>query len=338
MVRGCPSKNCPMSSAPAHLRAAAAAAAVVAAGRRAAGGASSYRREWRAAPRDGLGAWRGMGAGVRGSCVPRRPLVWAAAAARALSSRGSADDVRASLRAVVDPDLQSDVVALGFVGNVAVVPAGGGEFGKAAVSVDLVLNTPACPTKEALRHACSEAVLALPWVESVQVRLSAERRRRARENPKTQAAASSGLKDVQRIVAVSSAKGGVGKSTVSVNVAYAIARLGGKVGIFDADLQGPSLPTMIALDNPRVTKSARSETLMAPLEHEGVKLMSYGFSAKAQKGQAAVMRGPMVASTVTNLLKSTDWGDLDYVSAVPMRPSMCCLAGRECLCGRLGHG
>ncbi len=302
---------------------------MAAAGRRAvrhpAGCAPSYHREWRAAPRAGLDAWRGSNAVVGGACVPRRAPVWAAAA-RALSSCGSADDVRASLCAVVDPDLQSDVVALGFVGTVPVEPARGGDGGKAAVSVDLVLNTPACPTQEALRHACSEAVLALPWVESVEVRVSAERRRRARENPKTQAAASSGLKDVQRIIAVSSAKGGVGKSTVSVNVAYAIARLGGKVGIFDADLQGPSLPTMIALDNPRVTKSARSESLMAPLEYEGVKLMSYGFSAKAQKGQAAVMRGPMVASTVTNLLKSTDWGDLDYVSALLMSPHVlpCC--------------
>jgi len=257
---------------------------------------------------------------LRASAWCRLPL-WVAA--RAMSTRGSADDVRASLSAVADPDLQSDVVSLGFVRNVAVAPAGGGS--KAAVSVDLVLSTPAWPTKEALQQACRDAVMALPWVESVEVRLSAERRRVARENPKTQAASSSGLKDVQRIIAVSSAKGGVGKSTVSVNLAYAIARLGGKVGIFDADLQGPSLPTMVALDNPRVTKSPRSETLMQPLQHADVKLMSYGFSAKAQKGQAAVMRGPMVASTVTNLLKSTDWGDLDYVCVCPCAPACAAL-------------
>ena len=215
------------------------------------------------------------------------------------------EEVRARLRTVLEPDLQSDVVALEFIKGITVEGS--------RVSFDLVLNTPACPTKDVLQQACGDAVEALPWVQSVDVRLAFERRGKARQDPKAQAAASSGLKHVKRIIAVSSAKGGVGKSTVSVNLAFAIARLGGSVGIFDADLQGPSLPTMVALDNPKVSKSPTSDSLMSPLECQGVKLMSYGFSAKAQKGQAAVMRGPMVASTVSNLLKSTEWGDLDYL-------------------------
>jgi len=240
----------------------------------------------------------------RGACAESLGGTWGLA--RAMSSSViSADEVRACLRAVMEPNLQANVVALDFVRNITVTGAG--------VSFDLVLNTPACPTKETLKQTCIDAVAALPWVESVDVHLSAEHRARKRDDPKTQAAASSGLKDVKRIIAVSSAKGGVGKSTVSVNLAYAIARLGGKVGIFDADVQGPSLPTMVALENPKVVKSPVNDSLMVPLEYEGVKLMSYGFSAKARKGQAAVMRGPMVASTVSTLLKSTDWGPLDYM-------------------------
>jgi metal-sulfur cluster biosynthetic enzyme len=226
---------------------------------------------------------------------------------RALTSgsSGTVEDVMVSLRKVVEPDLGSDVVSLEFVKNVRVEGV--------AVSIDLVLNTPACPTKDALRQACHDAVAALPWVESAQVHLSVEHRPKQRLDPKSQAAASSGLKNVKRIIAVSSAKGGVGKSTVAVNLAYGIAQLGGSVGIFDADLQGPSLPTMCALENPKVRKSPVSDALMEPLALEGVKLMSYGYSAKAQQGKAAVMRGPMVAATVSNLVKSTDWGELDYL-------------------------
>ena len=244
------------------------------------------------------------------ACLGASQTAWSGGAhfmcRRAASTAAAAEDeVRARLRAVAEPDLGLDVVALGFVQRVAVTGAN--------VSVDLVLNTPACPTREALVEACRSAVAALPWVETIEVHVSFMPRAKRRQDPKTQASASSGLKDVKRIVAVSSAKGGVGKSTVSVNLAFAIAQLGGRVGIFDADLQGPSLPTMCAIDSPKVRKSPNSDTLMEPLEYEGVKLMSYGFSAKAQQGKAAVMRGPMVASTVSNLVKSTDWGDLDYL-------------------------
>ena len=278
--------------------------------------AKSSTRLLSSSTRDGMAALSARYSwAASGRSNPSVKAVYGCGGARWTSSAISrVEDVRARLRNVMEPDLQSDLETLNFVKNVTVEGA--------AVSFDLVFNTPAHPNKEALRQAAVNAVKQLPWVETVTISVSSEHRPRKRPNPKTQAAASSGLKDVKRIIAVSSAKGGVGKSTVSVNLAYALALLGGKVGIFDADLQGPSLPVMVALDNPKVTKSAKSDALIEALEYEGVKLMSYGFSAKAQKGEAAVMRGPMVATTVATLLKTTDWGALDYL-VIDFPPGNC---------------
>ena len=104
-----------------------------------------------------------------------------------------------------------------------------------------------------------------------------------------------GLKDVKNIIAVSSCKGGVGKSTVAVNFAYSLQKLGHKVGIFDADIYGPSLPTMISPDVPHLFQDEHDPNKIAPVVFSGVKCMSYGF---ATSGQSAIMRGPMISNLV----------------------------------------
>jgi Mrp family chromosome partitioning ATPase len=119
-----------------------------------------------------------------------------------------------------------------------------------------------------------------------------------------------GLKDVKNIIAVSSCKGGVGKSTVAVNFAYSLQKLGYKVGIFDADIYGPSLPTMISPDVPHLFQDENDPNKIAPVMFSGVKCMSYGF---ATSGKSAIMRGPMISNLVVQLIGQTNWGDVDYL-------------------------
>eukprot|EP00290_Baffinella_frigidus_P005113 CAMPEP_0180131154 /NCGR_PEP_ID=MMETSP0986-20121125/8260_1 /TAXON_ID=697907 /ORGANISM="non described non described, Strain CCMP2293" /LENGTH=533 /DNA_ID=CAMNT_0022070995 /DNA_START=51 /DNA_END=1652 /DNA_ORIENTATION=+ len=237
--------------------------------------------------------------GKRAGCIPaggKRAMSGAAHGAT-----GKEAEVYDQLRNVIDPDFKQDIVSLGFIKQLVVSPEG-------EVSFDLELTTPACPVKEEFRTSCSDYLRTLSWVTAVKVNITSQTKVKQGRNQ-----GCPGLKHTKRIIAVSSAKGGVGKSTIAVNLAYAISAYGGKVGIFDADIYGPSLPTMVAVDDPKVGLSKDNDAMLAPLEFEGVKLMSYGFTAKAMKGGAAAMRGPMVASTVHQLLAFTDWGELDYL-------------------------
>ena len=144
----------------------------------------------------------------------------------------------------------------------------------------------------------------LPWVRSVEVTLSAKKARSPGE------ARAPGLEKVANLVAVASCKGGVGKSTVAVNLAFALSRAGARVGLFDADVYGPSLPTMV---RPEATQVFQEAGLIVPLEYEGVKLMSFGYIPQAGGGGAAIMRGPMVSNVINQLLTGTNWGELDYL-------------------------
>ena len=128
------------------------------------------------------------------------------------------------------------------------------------------------------------------------------------------------LANVSHCLAVYSCKGGVGKSTVAVNLAYELARMGGRVGLLDVDIYGPSLPILVKPDDPAVRKSKIGTSMVMPIVHGGVKILSLGFVSpdsgvpgSGEAGGAAVMRGPMAARVVTQLLKGTEWGDLDVL-------------------------
>lgn len=198
-----------------------------------------------------------------------------------------------ALRAVRDPDLGRDIVALGFVKDVEI------EGGR--VSFKVQLTTPACPVKDELRDQCEAVVAALEGVEQVDVEMTAAVRSRSAE-------ADDLLPGVKQIVAIASGKGGVGKSTVTVNLAIALAETGARVGLMDADVYGPSIPLMLGCPNDRpYTQNAK----IVPIERYGVRVMSLGFLL--EEGQAVLWRGPMVAGTVRQLLADVDWGELDYL-------------------------
>ncbi len=198
-----------------------------------------------------------------------------------------------ALRAVKDPDLGADIVSLGFVKRVTV------KGDKVAFQVEL--TTPACPAKEAMRAECEKAVLSLDGVAEVKVDMTARvREREARdEDP---------IPQVKQCVAIASGKGGVGKSTVAVNLAVALSQQGAKVGLLDADVYGPSVPLMMGCVDER--PPIRGNRIV-PVEKHGVKMMSIGFML--EEGQAVLWRGPLVAATVRQLLSDVDWGELDYL-------------------------
>lgn len=207
----------------------------------------------------------------------------------------SEEQILDALKVVEDPDLHKDIVSLGFVKQLKIEGS--------TVSFDLELTTPACPVKEQFVNQCKEVLTALDGVEEVKVNLTAQ----PRKNPLADQAQES-MKGVKAIVAVSSCKGGVGKSTVSVNLAVALAESGAKVGLLDADIYGPSIPTLFGLEGrrPQVEKDK-----FYPFEVGGLKLMSAGFLM--QPGEAAVMRGPMISNLLQQLLFLTQWGELDYL-------------------------
>ncbi|KAJ9168395.1 hypothetical protein P3X46_019924 [Hevea brasiliensis] len=217
--------------------------------------------------------------------------------ASAISTETAESDVLKALSQIIDPDFGTDIVSCGFVKDLEIDEA------LEEVSFRLELTTPACPVKDMFEQRANEVVAMIPWVKNVKVTMSAQPAR-----PVFAGQLPAGLQTISNIVAVSSCKGGVGKSTVAVNLAYTLAGMGARVGIFDADVYGPSLPTMVSPENRLLEMNSEKRTII-PTEYLGVKLVSFGFAGQGR----AIMRGPMVSGVINQLLTTTEWGELDYL-------------------------
>ncbi|MEN8171650.1 MAG: Mrp/NBP35 family ATP-binding protein [Chloroflexota bacterium] len=202
------------------------------------------------------------------------------------------DAVLAALGTVDDPDLKKDLVSLKMIHDLKI---DGG-----AVSFTIMLTTPACPMKDTMKNDSIAAVMAVPGVESVDVKLDATVPNDGRTR---------GLLDlpVRNAVAIASGKGGVGKSTVAVNIAVALAQSGARVGLLDADIYGPNIPTMMGLEKLPPPRDGK----LVPGEAHGVQVMSIGFLVKP--GQPLMWRGPMLHSAIRQFLTDVHWGELDYL-------------------------
>ncbi len=202
------------------------------------------------------------------------------------------------LRPVEDPELRKSLVELNMIRNVKI---DGGN-----VSFTLVLTTPACPLREFIVEDCERAVKTLPGVEAIAVEVTAETPQQ-KQLPDRQ-----GIDGVKNIIAVSSGKGGVGKSTVAVNVAVALAQSGAKVGLIDADIYGPNTLIMLGLSDAQVNVQQGSQgEVLEPAFNYGVKLVSMGFLI--DKDQPVIWRGPMLNGIIRQFLYQVQWGDLDYL-------------------------
>lgn len=209
----------------------------------------------------------------------------------------SNEQVLAALRNVEDPDFKKDLVTLNMIKDLTI------EDKK--INFTLELTTPACPMKDMLKNACFNAIRHFVDKEAeITINITS---RVTKPNDTTQ------LKAIKNIILVSSGKGGVGKSTVASNLAVTLAADGAKVGLIDADIYGPSVPTMFGLvgAKPSARETEDGKTLILPIEKYGIKLLSLGFFADPD--QPVPWRGPMASNAIKQLFNDADWGELDYL-------------------------
>lgn len=205
----------------------------------------------------------------------------------------TADQIRNALSQVMDPDLHQDIVSLGMISDI--------RIDGAKVHFKLTLTTPACPVKEQIENECRTVVGKLPGVEEVDLESAANvaQRRISEKEP---------IAGIRQIVAVTSGKGGVGKTTVSVNLAVALAQLGARVGILDADITGPNVPIMLGTDD---YQPVQQNNKIVPPEQYNVKCMSMAFFVS--RDTAVIWRGPMLDKAIRQFLRDVEWGELDYL-------------------------
>lgn len=211
-----------------------------------------------------------------------------------MTQTASESTVLEALRAVRDPDLGQDIVALGFVKNLRIC--------EGTVAFAIELTTPACPVKDLMKEQADRAVRALPGVRGVQIEMT------ARVTASKPVLGDKGLiPGVKNVIAVSSGKGGVGKSTVAVNLACALQQSGARVGILDADVYGPNVPLMLGVrGQPEV-----QDKKIVPFEAYGLQVMS--MALLVAEDQPVIWRGPMLHSAVRQFLFDVAWRDLDYL-------------------------
>ncbi|MCY7409347.1 MAG: Mrp/NBP35 family ATP-binding protein [Chitinophagales bacterium] len=208
------------------------------------------------------------------------------------------ESVIKALSNVIDPDLHKDLVTLNMVSDIVI------DGNK--VSFTVMLTTPACPMKDMIHNACVNAIHHLVDKEAeVKVNMSSSVTTRRKDGGKI-------LPGVKNIIAVGSGKGGVGKSTVAVNLALALAQNGASVGLIDADIYGPSIPTMLGIKGERpMVRDVNGVAMMQPIEKFGIKTLSIGLLVDEK--QAVVWRGPMVSSALKQFVTDCEWGELDYL-------------------------
>jgi ATP-binding protein involved in chromosome partitioning len=215
------------------------------------------------------------------------------------------DAVMNVLRTVNDPDLQKDLVSLNMIRDLKV-------FDDGKVTLRVVLTTPACPLKEKIKSDVIQAVQSVAGVTNVDVTMDAEVRKVGAMGGAGATTKTSGIPGVTHVIAVSSGKGGVGKSTVSVNLATSLALEGAKVGLLDADIYGPNIPTMMGVtENPKLFMDPEKGEMFVPPMSHGVKVMSMGFLI--QGDQPVIWRGPMLHNILNQFCTRVEWGDLDYL-------------------------
>ncbi|WP_026897453.1 Mrp/NBP35 family ATP-binding protein [Daejeonella oryzae] len=208
----------------------------------------------------------------------------------------SQEQVLNALRYVEDPDLKKDLVSLNMIEDIRI------DNNKLSFSV--VLTTPACPMKAMLENACRNAIAHFISKDII-VDINMTSRVTSRPTPT--------LSNIKNIIAVASGKGGVGKSTVAVNLALGLSKKGAKVGLIDADIYGPSIPMMFGVEGerPRASENAEGKTRIEPISKYGIKLLSIGFFT--DPNQPVPWRGPMASNAIKQLFNDADWGELDYL-------------------------
>ena len=203
------------------------------------------------------------------------------------------DDVLNKLTTVIDPDLKKDIVSMGMIKDL--------ELKSGNLKFTLELTTPACPFNDEIEQDVRNAIKELDEIKNFDMNVT------AKVMEGRDLAADEAMSTVKNIIAVASGKGGVGKSTVSLNLALALSKTGAKVGLLDADIYGPSIPLMLGMTK---TPMQVEDNKLQPPESNGIKVVSFGFFAE-QEHQAAIYRGPVISGIVKQFLIDTNWSDLD---------------------------